>query len=156
MHDKVTSELSYINLYDLNYPVYVSPIPLDSNKITHIPGLYEYKHLDNVYLHVVEGYKTKDKIYLFDCVPYNLWNKKICNLTYEKRLKTLRTIVYEEVCLPDFVIHLDCVLIDNPVELIDYCENLLTQAYKKVRIMDGNAFYSFAQNDKGESLELEL
>lgn len=156
MIDPIKFEINSVNLYDLNYPLYVSPIPLNSQKIVHIPGKYEYKHLEEIYTYVVEGYKTQEKIYLYDCVPCSYWFKKIYNVDYDKRLKNLRTLIYKDVNLPDVVTQLDCVLIDNPIELIDYCDNLLTQNYKKVKIMDGNAFYLFEHNGKGESLELEL
>lgn len=145
-----------VNIYDLTFPCYVSPVPQNSARILHIPGQFEYKYLDNVYSFVVEGYKTVDRILLFDAIPYTLWQKKVCRIPYEKRLKFVRELVYAQIAKPDNVLDLDSVLIDNPAELTDYCDNMLTQGFTKVRIMDVNGNYVFGQSNNGEYLELEL
>lgn len=144
-----------VNIYDINYPCYVSPIP-KGERIVHVPGQYEFKYLDNIYSFVVEAYKTDEKLLLFDAVPLYLWQKKICQLRYEKRLKYVRELVYGQVANVEKVMDLESVLIDNPVELTDYCDNLLTQGYAKARIMDVNGHYVFGQAQNGEYLELEL
>lgn len=144
-----------VNIYDINYPCYISPIP-QGERIVHIPGQFEFKYLDNIYSYVIEAYKTADKLLIFDTVPLHLWNKKVCHIRYEKRLKYVRELVYGQVANPEKVMDLESVLIDNPAELIDYCDNLLTQGYTKARIMDVNGYYIFGQAQNGEYLELGL
>lgn len=144
-----------VNIWDITYPVYVSPIP-KGLRILHIPGQFEYKYLDNAYSFIVEAYKNEDKIFIFDAIPYTLWQKQICNISYEKRLKYVREIVYDRIAQPDFVVDLEAVLVDNPAELTDYCDNLLTQGYSKARIMDVRGNYVFGQSINGEYLELKL
>lgn len=147
--------LKSTSLYDLNYPIYVSPIPIGV-KILHIPGQFEYKHLDNVYSYVAEAYKTDDRIYIFDVIPLNLWQKKVCKINYETRLKYVRKVVYDQIGKPEEVLDLETVLIDNPAELTDYFDNLLSQAYKSVMIHDVNGHYVFGRATNGELLEMEL
>lgn len=145
-----------INVYDLKYPCYVSPVPLDAQRIVHIPGEFEFNHLDNVAGWVIEAYKTKDMIYVFDAIPRSLWHKGICRIPFEKRLKYVRTLVTSQIAAFDKVIDLSTVLIDNPIELIDYLDNLLTAGIKVARIMDVDGFYVFGQCTNGEYMELEL
>jgi len=148
-------KISSDRVWDINYPIYVSPV-LEAQDIIHIPGQFEYKYLDEIYSYVVEAYKTKDKIYIYDAIPINLWNKRVCKIPYEKRLKTVRELVFSQVAKVDKVLDLDVVLIDNPAELFEYCDNLLTQDYKKIRIMDVNGDYVFGDANNGECLELLL
>lgn len=151
----MTPQEASVNIWDFNYPCYVSPIP-KGDKFTHVPGLFEFKHLDGIHSFVIEGYKTPDKLWICDVIPFYLWKKNVCNITFEKRLKIVRAIVFESVAKPEHVMDLDAVLIDNPAELTDYCDNLLTQGYERVRIMDVNGNYVFGQSNNGEYLELAL
>jgi aryl carrier-like protein len=145
-----------VNIYDINYPCYVAAIPLDSVRVMNIPGEYEYKHLDSIFAYVVEAYKTKDKLYLADSMLTALWHKGICQVPFEKRIKIVRELVYSVVAKPDQVLDLDYVLIDNPAELNDYIENLLTYGYKTIRIMDVNGYYVFGESREGEYYELSI
>src|ERR1043165_344947 len=86
-----------INIYDINYPCYISAIPKDAQRILNVPGQFEYKYLEGVKSYVLEGYKTKDKIFLFDVIPFNLWRKQVCKISYEKRLKALHTICTSQI-----------------------------------------------------------
>jgi len=152
----MTSKEVDINIYDITYPCYVAGIPVDSQRIIHIPGSFEYKYLEGIASYVVEGYKTKDKIYLFDVIPYNLWVQKVCKLSYEKRLKAVRQICTAQIADFSKVIDLDTVKIDNPHELTEYCENLLTLGHVRARILAADGHYVFGESNNGELLELKL
>ena len=145
-----------VNIYDINYPCYVAAVPLDSVRVINIPGVYEYKHLDSIFAYVVEAYKTKDKLYLADSMLTPLWHKQICQIPFEKRIKTVRELTYEVVAKTDHVLDLDYVLIDNPAELNDYIDNLLTYGHTKIRIMDVNGYYVFGESQEGEYYELSI
>lgn len=144
------------NIYDITYPCYVSAIPPDAERIINIPGQFEYMGLDGVKSYVIEAYKTSDKLFVFDVVPYHLWVKKICKIPYEKRLRFLRALCTAQIARFDKVIDLDSTLVDNPHELSSYCEALLTAGFKAVRIMDVDGNYVFGECTNGEYMELEL
>jgi len=145
-----------VNIYDLKYPCLVSPIPPDSTRILHIPGEFEYSGLDTVISFVLECYKTKNKIYVYDAIPINLWRKKVCRIPYEKRIKYVRTVVTSQIADFTKVCDLPAELIDNPIELSDYCDNMLTQGITTARIMDVDGYYVFGKCNKAEYLEMEL
>lgn len=144
------------NIYDITYPCYIAPIPLNSSRIVNIPGEFEFKHLDTVRSYVVEAYKTPDRMYVFDCIPFHLWRKKVCKIPYEKRLKFLRELCTAQIAKFDKVIDLDSTLVSNPYELKDYCEALLTAGFQTVRIMDVNGNYIFGECQNCEYMELKL
>lgn len=152
----MTAKDMEINIYDINYPCYVSGIPKDAQRIAHIPGEFEYKYLDGIISYVLEGYKTKDRIYLFDVVPLHLWKKGVCRISFELRLKALHKICTAQIADFSKVIDLPALLIDNPFELTDYCEGLLTNGIERVRIMDVNGNYVFGESVNGEFMELKL
>lgn len=145
-----------VNIYDINYPCYVAAIPLNSSRIIHIPGVYEYKYLDNIFAYVVEAYKTEDKLYLADTMLSVLWHKQICQIPFEKRVRAVRELVYDVVANTEHVLDLDYVLIDNPAEYNDYVENLLELGYKTIRIMDVNSYYIFGEALDGEYYEINI
>lgn len=145
-----------VNIFDLSYPIYIAPIPKGATRIINIPGQYEYQHLEEIRSYVIEAYKTEDKIFIFDVIPYHLWRKEICRISYEKRLRFLRQLVTAQITKFDKVIDLDSVLIDNPHELSDYCDALLTGGYEAVRLMDVNGNYVFGECKNCEYLEMEL
>ncbi len=145
------------DLFKVNYPCYVAPIPENSTRILHIPGELEYKEFDKSYGFVLEGYKVaQGRFYVFDCIPLELWHKKKCNITYEKRLKYLRMITNEIIANYREVIDLNTQLLDNSPELYDYLDNLLTMGYKKVRIMYAYSNYVFGECSNGEYMEVEI
>lgn len=152
----MTAKDMEINIYDINYPCYISGVPLESQRIIHIPGEFEYQHLDGVKSFVIEAYKTKTRLYLFDVVPLHLWKKGICRISFEKRLKALHQLTTAQISNFDKVIDLAAVLVDNPFELEDYCESLLTKGVERVRIMDVNGNYVFGESVNGEYMELKL
>jgi hypothetical protein len=152
----MTCKASEINIYDINYPCYLSDIPPDGQRIAHIPGEFEYRYLEGVKSYVIEAYKTKDKLYVFDVVPLHLWKKSICRIPYEKRLKALHRIVTEQIADFAKVVDLAAVLVENPFELSDYCDGLLTKGTERVRIMDVNGNYVFGECTNGEYMELKL
>lgn len=143
------------DIYNINYPCYVSPVP-EGTRIIHIPGVMEYQHLDNTYGYVIEGYQTPEKLYLFDCIPLVLWYKQKCLIAYEDRLKDIRILVNSYIANPKKVIDLNALLIDNQIEMADYLDNLLTQGYKKARIMDANGNYVFGEAKNNEYVEIDL
>lgn len=145
-----------VNIFDINYPCYVSEIPNNSQRILYIPGEFEYKYLDEVRNYVLEGYKTENQIYLFDTILHSLWKKGVCNISYEKRLKTLHTLCTSQIANFSKVTDLPTLLIENPYEFNDYRESLLTNGIKKVRIMDVNGNYVFGESQNGEYLEADL
>ena len=145
-----------VNIYDISYPCYVAAIPNGAQRIINIPGQSEYKYLEGVKSYVIEAYKTPSRIYVFDVVPFNLWTKKVCKIPYEKRLKFLRQLCTSQITNFDKVMDLDSTLVDNPYELSDYCEALLTAGFETVRIMDVNGNYVFGECTNGEYMELKL
>lgn len=145
-----------LSIYDLSYPCYVAAVPLESERIIHVPGLYEYKNLDNTFGFVIEGYRTKDITYLFDCMKLELWNKKKCLIFYENRLKTLRGMINDEIGRNPQLTDLPMVLVDDPMECKDYCENLLQFGITSVRIMSPTGYYVFGQAKNEEYLEMNL
>lgn len=152
----MTKQTKELNVYDLSYPCYVAGIPEDSQQIAHIPGHFEYQSLDQTYGYVLEGYKTKDTIFLFDCIPLNLWHKKVCLMEYYKRLRHLRRIIVGEIADFKKVIDLPMVECQTPIDAIDYLDNLLTSGFKKARIMSANGYYIFGEAVDGEFVEIEL
>jgi hypothetical protein len=152
----MTKQNAQVNIYDLTYPVYVAAVPKDCDSILHIPGQFEFKEFEGVYSYVIEAYKTKTKLYVYDVIPYHLWIKGVCNITYEKRLSFLRKLCTAQINNFDKVQDLPSVLIDNPFEFSEYCDNLLTSGYDYVRIMDVNGFYVFGECKNGELLEMKL
>lgn len=145
-----------VNIYDLKYPCYVAAIPNDSTRIVHVPGEFEFQHLDEIFDWVIEAYRTKDCLYIFDAMPRKLWQKGVCNIPYEKRLKYVRTLVTGVISSFDKVMDLWTVLIDNPVEFKDYCDNLRDGSYKRIRIMDSDGFYVFGECENNEYMEMDL
>lgn len=154
--DPMQKQQGQVNIYDIKYPCYVAPVPPEGNRILHVPGEFEYGQLDNVAGWVIEAYKTKDMLYIFDAVPRSLWFKRICRIPYEKRLKYVRILVTSQIAAFDKVMDLSSVLIDNPAELTDYLDNLLTAGIKVARIMDVDGFYVFGECTNGEYMELDL
>lgn len=152
----MTAQNLDVNIYDITYPCYVAGIPPGAKRIIHAPGQFEYTFLDNVRSFVVEAYKTPERLYVFDVVPYHLWVKQICQIPFEKRLKFLRTMCTSQISNFDKVMDLPAVLIDTPFKLHEYCDELLTKGYETVRIMDVNGFYVFGECQNGEYMELKI
>lgn len=144
------------NIYDITYPCYVAPIPKNAKRIINIPGESEFQYLEGIKSYVVEAYKTDSRMFIFDVVPFHLWHKKVCKVPYEKRLKFLRQLCTAQISRFDKVIDLDSTLVDNPFELRDYCDALLTVGFETVRIMDVNGNYVFGECQNGEYMELKL
>jgi hypothetical protein len=151
----MTTQNTNKNIYDISYPCYIAGIP-EGERIAHIPGSFEYKALEEIYGYVVEGYKRNDRIYLFDCVPMELWFKQKCFVTYEKRLKTLRRLINEQIGERTLVTDLPMVLCDTHIDTIEYLDNLLTMGYKRARIMYSHGHYVFGESTKDEYIEIEL
>lgn len=152
----MTADKKTYDIYSLNYPCYVAGIPEDGVRIVHIPGLFEYSKLESPHGYVLEAYRTKDKMYVFDCMSLNLWYKNKCMISFEKRLKKLRSILNDYICDPKNVIDLPLVLLDNPAEMSDYLDNLLTMGYKKVRIMYAYGEYVFGECKNQELIEMSI
>ena len=152
----LAKEIKIEDIYDINYPCYISGIPKDSVKITHIPGQFEYQHLDKVKAYVIEAYKTKNKLFLYDCIPCLLWEKKICLIPYEKRIKTLHRIVTEQLSNFDKVIDLYADLVENPYDFQEVYKELKQKNIEKIRIMDVNGNYIFGQTVENELMEMSL
>lgn len=143
------------SVYDVSYPCYIAGIP-EGERIIHIPGRYEYKDLEETYGYVIEGYKTKDKIYLFDCLDVDLWYKSRCDIRYEKRIRMTRAIISESISKRKVVQDLPMVLCDTPIDAIDYLDNLMGQGFEKARIMYSKAYYVFGECQNDEYVEIEL
>ena len=156
MTPSIALNITFDQIYDLSYPLYIAGIPPNSIQILHIPGEFEYEFLEETISYTIEAYKTESKLYLFDVIPLHLWKKKICNIPYEKRLKSLRTLCTSQIANFKRVIDLPILLVDNPHELSDYCEGLRSKGYSKARLMDVNTFYVFGECAKGEIMELQL
>lgn len=152
----MTKQTKELNVYELTYPCYIAGIPEDSQRIIHIPGQFEYGQLETTYGYVIEGYKTKDCIFLFDCMNLALWHKQKCFREYYKRLRDLRRIIVGEIADFKKVIDLPMVECQTPIEAIDYLDNLLTSGFKTARIMSANGYYIFGDALDGEYVEVEL
>lgn len=152
----MTRQQGTVNIYDIKYPCYVSPIPLNSTRIVHIPGEFEYKHLDETMEWVIEAYHDKEVLHVFDAMPRTLWYKGVCKIPFEKRLKYVRILVTDQIAAFDKVLDLSTVLVDNPIELRDYCENLKELGYKTIRIMDTDGYYVFGECLNNEYMEMNL
>ncbi len=152
----MTKQSKELNVYELSYPCYIAGIPVDSQRILHVPGLYEFKYLDQSYGYVLEGYKTDKKIFLFDCMPLDLWNKQKCLMEYYKRLRATRRIIVGEIADFEHVLDLPMVECQTPIDTIDFLDNLLTSGFKTARIMSTNGHYVFGDSIDGEFVEVEL
>lgn len=150
------TQLKETTIYDISYPCFVMGIPEDSNRIIHIPGQFEFKDLDKTFGYVLEGYKTKDKLYLFDGMSLNLWNKKVCMIEYYKRLRHVRKILIGEIADFTRVIDLPMVECETPIDAIDFLDNLMDLGYKRAKIMSSNGYYIFGNALDGECVEIEL
>ncbi len=145
-----------LSVYDFTYPCYIAGIPEDSQRIIHIPGQFEYTGLDYTFGYVMEGYKTKDKIYVFDCMKLDYWEKSRCDKEYYKRLINLRKVITGEIADFKKVIDLPMVLCDTPIDAVDYLDNLLDSGYKSARVMSADGYYIFGDAVDGEFIEVSL
>ena len=143
-----------LTIYDLSYPCYVAGIPA-GDRIIHIPGQFEYKYLADLLSFVIEAYKVGDKYYVFDTMTLDLWNKQKCQLSYAKRLRVVRSILNDEYANKKHLLDLPMTLIDNVLDLKDYCDNLLTQGYNKIRVMYEHGEYVFGTANE-EYIEVDL
>jgi hypothetical protein len=155
-YNKMTGQKIEANLYDLNYPLYVVPVKSQAVDVLHIPGVFEYKELEPSFLHTLHAYKEEGVYYVYDAIPINLWHKQVCHISYEERRKKVIEAVYSYISQPKAVQEASSVLIDNPAELIDYCDNLLTQGFKSAKLYDKSGHYVFGQVHNGECLEITL
>lgn len=152
----MTKQTTEPSVYDLSYPCYIAGIPEGAERIIHIPGLYEFKYLDEAYGYVVEAYKTKEQLLIFDCMTLDLWNKQKCFIEYQKRVRKVRELVGSQIANFKKVMDLPMVECETPIDAIDYLDNLLTSGYKKARIMYGYGHYIFGDSVDGEYVEIDL
>lgn len=120
------------DLGQLNYPVYVAPI-FDLPEVTlELFGM------------VILAYSVDTRHMWFDCFPKEEWDKKTCKLVYEERLQLLRHTLTE---VADFTNNMDLPYkVDNPVELLDFYKEALTNRCKGVKIYDVDGKYEFDDN----------
>lgn len=152
----MTNHNTSVNIFDITYPCYVSPIPIDSKRILYIPNESNYSDLSSVRYKVLEGYKTSDKIYLFDCIKLDNWELKSYPVPYYIRLKDTRNIVNSQIVNYRKVLDLETDLIKNPNEFQNYINELLAEGIKSVRIMNVDSEYVFGECQYNEYMELEI
>jgi hypothetical protein len=145
-----------LTIYDLSYPCYAAEIPLESQRILHIPGKAEFKGLDNCIGFVLEGYKYGEHIELFDAIPLEYWYKEVYNLSYGTRIAMVRELVNDELADSKFVSDWPCALFISVIELKKFAEDIKLQGFTHLRVMTSTGNYVFGEAVNHEYVEIEL
>lgn len=128
------------DLGQLNYPVYVAAIFKAPEIELELFGC------------ILLAYKVEDRYMCFDCLPKIDWKSKNCRLTYEERLCLLRQTLSETA---DYTKYFDLPYqVSNPVQLLDFYKEALTNDYRGVKIYDIDGKYEFGDTITNTYFEL--
>lgn len=145
-----------LEIMDINLPSHCAGIKSDWQHIIHIPGKYEYEYLDKSFGCVLFGYKTENKILLYDCVPLDLWYKKRCDIIYSERLKELRSIINEQIQLPLKVLDLPLVEHYSSASIASEAEFEVLDGFDLLKVIDSNSYFDFNNINAINTKEIKI
>jgi len=97
------------------------------------------------------------KYIVYDCVPIEDWKAQNCNLTYEYRLKLLRTVITGSVADYAKVIDVPTDIVETPLAVKNLYETYLQKGYEGVMLksVEGKYKWKRCTINSGEMLKLK-
>ena len=138
------------NVVNLKFPKIVQPYKGEKvfilrGKIYNKAGSYALKNFPEILKYVseyfLEGQLLEGKIYLEDAMSAEDYENKKCSVTYENRLRNLRSLIMDRIHSYDKILDMPTETVYSTSELLNYYKD----NQQGITIKDPNATYSWEE-----------